>query len=80
MAEPARIFDAASLQKFVQAELAPLLPATANGGWLAYVGTDGQARFVMVHRVGDEWRVQGALEWDLRRGTYGGGLAVVRSW
>lgn len=75
-----QIFDPQSLQSFVDQELAGLLPQGARGGWLTYLSADGQARFVLVHRVGDHWKIQGALEWDLKQGTYGGALSVVRSW
>lgn len=74
------MFDAAALQAFVDREVGALLPPGAKGGWLVYVGSDGVARYTLATRVGDAWQIQGALEYDVRRGDFRGGLSVLRHW
>lgn len=74
------MFDAQSLQQYVNREVGALLPPGAKGGWLVYIGTDGVARYTMVTRVGESWQIQGALEYDLKHGEFKGGLSVLRTW
>lgn len=79
---PTSIFDAQSLQKYVDKEVGNLL--AGNDGkkraLLVYVGADGKTKFVYAQRYDEHWRVEGAFEFDLIDKSYQGGLQVVGTW
>ena len=78
--EPTSIFDAQSLQRYVDREVGDLLKDGKKRALLAYVGADGVTRFVYAQRMSEHWEVEGAFEFDLKTGAYQGGLRVVGTW
>ena len=75
----ARPFDLAAQQRAIDAVLAQCPPGTTKAV-VGYVDTDGKAKAGVVVRIDDTWRVQGALEADLRAKTIAGALTVLGAW
>lgn len=73
-------FSGESLRKTVDAYLADLPPDHVYAQ-LEYRVVDGTLRFEAAARVGNDWRVGGALAWHLQTGRVAeGSVRVVRSW
>ena len=73
-------FSAESLRQAVDGYFADI-PADHVCAQLEYKVTDGTVRVEAAARVGDHWRIGGALAWHLRTGRVTeGSVRVVGSW
>lgn len=73
-------FSAESLRKAVDGYFADIPPDHVAAS-LEYRATDGTIRLAAAARVGDHWRVDGALAWHLRTGKVdSASIRVIGSW
>lgn len=73
-------FSAEKLREAVDSWLASVPPDHVAAS-IEYRATDGTLRVVAAAKVGDHWRVDGALAWGLRTGRVdSASVRVVGSW
>ena len=73
-------FSADSLRKAVDTYFADIPPDHVAAS-LEYRAADGTIRIAAAARVGDAWRIDGALAWGLRTGRVeSASVRVIGSW